>query len=121
VPGEAGGGGGGSPINLPGGDGGGGSVPDSVEKARTAIDAAKGTGEAADAVLDTGSGGVDYAADLIGGDRAGAFSTTGGVTGASYEAGKLTGNVVDEAKKAVDSVPAPVVGGVPELLKEGPF
>jgi hypothetical protein len=125
VPVPGGSGGGDSPINVPGGGDSGGtrsvSVPDDVLRARTAIDAAKGTGEAADAVLDTGSGGVDFFADAIGGDAPGAFSTTGGVTGASYEVGQLTGNVIDETKKAVDNAPAPVVGGVPELLKEGPF
>jgi hypothetical protein len=105
------------PIQVPGGV----SVPDDVQRARTFIDAARGTGQAADAVLDTGSGGVDFAADVIGGDEPGAFGTTGGLTGASYRAGQLTGNVAREAKSAADSLPAPVVGGVPELLSEGPF
>ena len=71
-----------------GGGGGGGGL-------RAAIDAARGAGQATDAVLDTGSGGVDYFADVIGGDAPGAFSTTGGLTGASYEAGQLTGETLD--------------------------
>jgi hypothetical protein len=125
VPVPGGGGGGSGPVNLPGGGGGSQPVGEetaaAVEKAKVAIDAAKGTGEAADAVLDTGSSGIDYVADTIGGDAPGAFSTSGGLTGASYEAGQLTGNVADEVTKAVDNAPAPVVGGVPELLSEGPF
>jgi hypothetical protein len=62
---------------------------------KTAIDAARGTGQATDAVLDTGSGGVDFFADVIGGDAPGAFSTTGGLTGASYRSGQLAGTTID--------------------------
>ena len=146
-------GGGGGPVNLPGSGGPppvGEEADAAVKRARTAIDAARGAGQATDAVLDTGSGGVDFVADAIGGDAPGAFSTTGGVTGASYEAGQLTGNVADtvadtiggnepgafsttggltgasydagqEVRKAIDKAPSAVVGGVPELLSEGPF
>jgi hypothetical protein len=110
--------GGQGPVQVPGG---GGGVPDDVKRARTLIDAARGTGQATDAVLDTGSGGVDFVADTIGGDAPGAFGTRGGLTGASYRAGQLTGNVAREAKNEADSLPAPVVGGVPEILSEGPF
>ena len=77
-----------------GGGGGGGGL-------RTAIDAARGTGQATDAVLDAGSGGVDFFADAIGGDAPGAFSTTGGITGASYRSGQLTGNAIDAAADAI--------------------
>jgi hypothetical protein len=122
-------GGGNSPINVPGGgDSGGGpsvSVPDDVLRARTAIDAARGTGQAAEAVLDTGSGGVDFFADAIGGDAPGAFSKSGGVTGASYEAGQLTGNVIDAVAPTDESGagrdPLGIGNSIDKALNEGPF
>jgi hypothetical protein len=129
VPGDGGGGG---PVNLPGSDGSGGpsvSVPDDVQRARTLIDAARGTGEAAEATLDAGSGGVDFVADVIGGDDPGAFSTTGGLTGASYEAGQLTRNVADTVadtvappdKSGPGRDPLGVGNAVGDLLGEGPL
>jgi hypothetical protein len=71
---------------------GGGSGGSSLE---TWIDAARGTGQATDATLDAGSGAVDFFADTIGGDEPGAFSTTGGITGASFRSGQLTGETLD--------------------------
>ena len=62
------------------------------------LEAARGTGEAADAGLDALSQGPDYFADVIGGDGPEAFSTDGGLTGGAYESGQR----VRQAAKAIN-------------------
>jgi len=93
-----------------------GNIPPEARGANPILEAARGVGEATGAALRTPSKGIDYTADLIGGDAPGAFSTTGGITGAAYEAGQTTG-------EAIDTLPPAVVGGPVEMIanKEGPF
>jgi hypothetical protein len=93
-----------------------GNIPPEARGANPLLEAARGTGEAVGAALRTPKQAIDYGADVLGGDGPGAFSTTGGITGASYEAGQTTG-------EAIDTLPPAVVGGPIEMIanNEGPF
>jgi len=90
-----------------------GNIPPEARGANPILEAARGVGEATGAAARTPSKAIDYGADVIGGDSPDAFSKSGGITGAAYEAGSTVG-------KAVDKAPAPVAGGLPEMIQEGP-
>lgn len=65
-----------------------GNIPPEARGANVFLEAARGAGDVPGDV-------ADFTADVIGGDDPGAFSTTGGLTGAGYELGQLAGNAVD--------------------------
>jgi len=64
--------------------------------ANVLLEAARGTGDAADDALGAVTSAPDYVADVIGGDGPEAFGTDGGITGASYEAGQTTRAALEE-------------------------
>ena len=91
-----------------------GNIAPEARGANPILEAARGAGEATGATLRLPSKAVDYGADVIGGDSPGAFSKSGGITGASYEAGATVG-------KAIDKAPPVVAGGLPEAIQEGSY